>query len=110
MTHFASDTERTARVQHRCYFCRGTIEPGTRYSDNRCVYDGRWGRTVAHLVCRDWWSSGVGEDLDWIWTGAERELCEEVWAAHKHTPPADFFDLERIGDPLQWRPKVEVEA
>lgn len=104
MSGFYHVVTRTARKEHRCDICTGTIPVGTRYRESRAVHDGRWSTSKAHLVCAEWWSD-VGDYSDWVWTGDWMRCAEGVWEEHGHTAPANIHDLERIGDPLEWRAK-----
>ncbi len=49
--HLFSTMTRTAKKQHRCIWCWQAIPPGTLYTDERSVYDGRMQRHRWHPEC-----------------------------------------------------------
>lgn len=74
-----------ARKEHRCEWCRTTINPGDTYSRQTCAYDGRLYDWVACLACLSishvvsaYWghpSEGIDETSyhDWAEENAEDE-------------------------------------
>lgn len=49
--HLLSDRTRTAKKRHICIWCGEAIEPGTRYREERSVYEGNMQLHRWHLEC-----------------------------------------------------------
>lgn len=72
--HLFSMTERTAAKRHQCIWCGEFIPTGSKYQDERSVYDGQHQHHRWHVEClqdaRDGWARG--DDTEFSPYSAER--------------------------------------
>ncbi len=45
------EVTRRARKRHRCGECRALIEPGQRYEETRCLWEGQWSTHKTCVAC-----------------------------------------------------------
>lgn len=69
-----TETYRTARKEHRCCECGGTIQPGAVYEYVRGLWDGYWSTFKTCLPC-----ARIRQDYCCSWTYGT--LRETLWDA-----------------------------
>ncbi len=72
---FQSFTTRTARIPHRCVYCRGTIPAGTKYLAIAGKWQGDFCSGKGHIDCRELWNS-LFDDWGDPYDGMAWDICE----------------------------------
>lgn len=85
----------TARKEHKCMFCGGTIEVGEKYERATIIYDGHIYDWVNHLECRtvagrlDMFDNDMGEGID----GEQFVQYLQEWLYdHHYNDETDTYD------------------
>ncbi len=81
--HLFSSTERTAQKEHRCIWCGEAIPVGSKYFDERSVYDGhrqthRWHSECLGAAQEEFRKWGDGEFLPYSNERPEVAPAEEA--------------------------------
>lgn len=85
---------RTARKQHRCYECRGTILPGEKYEHVRGKWEGEMGsfKTCQHCIDLRTWTKNNVPCLCWA-HGSIQDDCREAIEDARYRAPRETAGL-----------------
>lgn len=112
MNDAQSHTEPVARKDHRCDYCGGIIQAGTKYNRDGLVYDGTATTWKSHIVCQklvdklvewDGMDEGIGSD------GFHETMYHECWNILGRNPYQDKMTLSQMIEVVKDKHLSEVD-
>lgn len=95
----------TARKEHRCMYCGGTIKVGEKYERHTYKYDNQICDLVCHLECQEvtgllnMFDNDMGDGID----GEHFVECLQEWLFYKHyNDETDTYDKGFDPDKLSY--------